>query len=293
MGEHLGEQLAPAAGRASSRRNKFTPLDRRSTMSLRRLSAWSGSAPAAIARSRPGSIASNACCAAGERSDRALPERQSATCRAAASGSAKPMPAELVAQDVGIVGQLRRARPARGRRRSRRPARRAGASRSSSVGAAREPVQPRDIVERRGLGRQQMRLRIVDHLHAVLDRAQQAVGVGELAAPSSRRAVRQRAAPRSRRASPATRTEASRPPWIICWIWTKNSTSRMPPRPRFRSIAGADIRRLARNGRGSAPKSAAPPRSPRNRASAARRTAGSRRGSAAPSAMSPARRARG
>ena len=36
----------------------------------------------------------------------------------------------------------------------------------------------------------------------------------------------------------ATRTEASRPPWIICWIWTKNSTSRIPPRPRFRSKPG-------------------------------------------------------
>ena len=30
-------------------------------------------------------------------------------------------------------------------------------------------------------------------------------------------------------------TDASRPPWIICCIWTKNSTSRMPPRPRLRS----------------------------------------------------------
>ena len=30
-------------------------------------------------------------------------------------------------------------------------------------------------------------------------------------------------------------SEGSRPPRISCWVWTKNSISRMPPRPSFRS----------------------------------------------------------
>ena len=39
------------------------------------------------------------------------------------------------------------------------------------LGAVRQPVQLRDIVERlAGLAGKQMRLRVVDHLHAMLDR---------------------------------------------------------------------------------------------------------------------------
>ena len=187
VGEDQREGLAPARGRASSNRNRFTPLDRRSTMSPKRLSAWPGSAPAAITRSRPGSIASNAACAAGERNARALPERHSATWRAAASGSAKPEAAKLVAQDVGVVGRA----PARrsGIEPVEQAARRldmADATLFDQIRTAGQAVERGNIVERR-LGRgQQVGLGIVDHLHAVLDRPQQAIGIGQAACRGGR-----------------------------------------------------------------------------------------------------------
>ena len=42
-------------------------------------------------------------------------------------------------------------------------------------------MQARDVVERLRLRRNEVRLRIFDHLHPVLDRAQQAIRIGELA----------------------------------------------------------------------------------------------------------------
>ena len=46
-------------------------------------------------------------------------------------------------------------------------------------GAVGEPVEPRDAVERGGIGRQRMGLPVVDHLQPVLDRAQAVVGLAE------------------------------------------------------------------------------------------------------------------
>ena len=54
------------------------------------------------------------------------------------------------------------------------------AKRFEQLAAAREPVQPSDIVERGLARRKQVSLRILDHLHPVLDRSQQAVGAGQL-----------------------------------------------------------------------------------------------------------------
>src|SRR6185503_15952569 len=41
-------------------------------------------------------------------------------------------------------------------------------------------MQPRDIVERFGVGRQKMRLRVFDHLDTMLDGPQQSICLGEI-----------------------------------------------------------------------------------------------------------------
>ena len=53
-----------------------------------------------------------------------------------------------------------------------------------------------------------------------------------------RRSARRAPAPPAPRPCPAARSSGSRPPWMSWWIWAKNSTSRMPPRPRLRSKPG-------------------------------------------------------
>ena len=110
-----------------------------------------------------------------------------------------------------------------------------GRSKSSRRRSVFKPVQPRDIVERGRIARKQMRLRILDHLNAVLDRAQQPIGFGERRSPFPPQAGPAASSAWIASRVAGTRTEGSRPPWIICWIWTKNSTSRIPPRPRFKS----------------------------------------------------------
>ena len=231
MGEHLREQSRKRWTRFEQPEQidpARQPLDDVAEPVERALRVGTGRDRAQSA----GSIASNACCAAGERSERALPERHCATCRAAPSGSANPRP------EIRYAGYPDRstgahARHAPGCRRSRRRARLAE-HQFEQVGAGREAVQMRDIVERIGIARKEVGLRILYHLHPVFDRPQHPVSVGEIigSGRSSRPAASNAAVASS---VAGRRTDGSRPPWIICWIWTKNSTSRIPPRPRLRS----------------------------------------------------------
>jgi hypothetical protein len=63
---------------------------------------------------------------------------------------------------------------------------------------------------------------VVDHLDAMLDRAQRAIGVADHAARRPGRAARP--AQRASASSVAgARSDGSRPPWISCWTWVKNS----------------------------------------------------------------------
>ena len=69
------------------------------------------------------------------------------------------------------------------------------------------------------------------HLHAVLDRAQEAIG---LRSARRRRLGVIHCASASASSMSSVRRPRSfglRPPAISCWVWTKNSISRMPPRP--------------------------------------------------------------
>ena len=128
------------------------------------------------------------------------PSASSTTWRARRSGSAKPSRASSLSQNVADRWTRRCARPARGCRKSRPTRSTCGCSSSSSSSPLGKSVQLRDIVERGCARGKQMRLRVVDHLHAMLDRPQQPVGLGQLARPSPRPAARRREAPRSRRA---------------------------------------------------------------------------------------------
>ena len=68
--------------------------------------------------------------------------------------------------------------------------------------AASQPVKQCDIVEGSRARGKQMRLRILDHLHAMLDRTQQPVRLGELAAAWSSGDLPTARAPELHRASP-------------------------------------------------------------------------------------------
>ena len=178
-----------SGGRASSRRKKLTPLDSRSTMSLRRLSAWSGSAPAAIAWSKPGSIASNACCA-GRRAQRPrLARAPVGDMPRGRFGVGEPELAAARAQDVAdrwtsrsrssgarLSKSARRARHAgagdrAARRRLARPCSRATLSSACGCAGSKWVCASSTICTRCSIG------------------AQQPVGIGKLARPSLRPAA--------------------------------------------------------------------------------------------------------
>ena len=100
--------------------------------------------------------------------------------RAAPAGSANPSERSSFGEDVGVVRQLRC------RLGSEAIEDHAGPfdvrPQQAEQGIATvQPMQLRDIVERAGLGRQHVRLRIVNHLHAMLDCPQKPVGIAELA----------------------------------------------------------------------------------------------------------------
>ncbi len=91
----------------------------------------------------------------------------------------------------------------------------------------RHPIQPLAQWQLMGLA-------VVDHLHPMLDRAQQDIGIGQ------RRRLLRIDPPRLGQFRQRV-TGGGRPQcgiasaWINWWICAKNSISRMPPRPRFRS----------------------------------------------------------
>ena len=173
-----------------------------------------------------------------------MPERQSAMCRAAASGSAKPSSLQLARRECRGRWTVARARPG---------------ARLSKICPARSTCGPQQI-EQRGAARPAR----AAARHCRARPARPEAGASAHPRPSARDARSSAAADRLRRARwpfprragpprPApsiassvagARTDGSRPPWIICWIWTKNSTSRIPPRPRFKIVAGADLRIL-------------------------------------------------
>ena len=76
-------------------------------------------------------------------------------------------------------------------------------------------------------------LLVSDHLQAVLDPAQEHIGLAELGGGAS---VIQRSLASAASMSSVRRPRSAglRPPAMSCWVWTKNSISRMPPRPSFR-----------------------------------------------------------
>ena len=81
------------------------------------------------------------------------------------------------------------------------------------------------------VGRQAVGLAVVDHLQAVLDLAEEAVGLDQLVRAPRLDRGRQRPAPAGSRTCRRCAASGSRPPKISCWVWAKNSISRMPPRP--------------------------------------------------------------
>ena len=101
---------AKMPGQLRPRLEQAVEIDRRSTAARRyrdsRLSACSGSAPAAIARRSRGSIASNAVARGGgaQRTRLARPPVAD-RCAAATSGSAKPSAFSSLRKDVRIVGK--------------------------------------------------------------------------------------------------------------------------------------------------------------------------------------------
>ena len=184
--------------------------------------------------------------------------------------------AELFGEDVGVVRQLRC------RLRSEAIEDHAGPfdvrPQQAEQGIATvQPMQLRDIVERRDLHRQHVRLRIVNHLHAMLDCPQKAVGFAELARSALVEALRREEVSQSvecRRGPDGGITAA------VDHLLDLHEEFDLanPAAPALQIIPRADVAHLAQNGRGSAPRSGGLPRSPRNRASGARRRVGSHRG---------------
>ena len=66
----------------------------------------------------------------------------------------------------------------------------------------------------------------------MLDRAQETVRLDQVVGVGAGTIVpaRDQRAPGCRRV-PRSRSAGMRPPQISCWVWTKNSISRIPPRP--------------------------------------------------------------
>ena len=94
-----------------------------------------------------------------------------------------------------------------------------------------KPEKSRKTLERLGIRRQRVGLLVRDHLQPVLGAAQEQIGLAPVRAAPPRRPMpfgeRSRASSACRR----SRNSGWRPPAINCWVWTKNSISRMPPRP--------------------------------------------------------------
>src|SRR5262249_34361007 len=102
--------------------------------------------------------------------------------------------------------------------------------------ATGEPHEPCEVLQGGAFGRQRMRLLIRHHLQPVLDSAQEPIGGVELRAGSGHgRGLTQPGGAKAARGGRVARKRSSglRPPAINCWVWTKNSISRMPPRPSF------------------------------------------------------------
>ena len=119
-----------------------------------------------------------------------------------ASGSSKPRAPSSRRRISGSFERRPRFR-ARGRRRCARPARR-GARAGEQFVATVQAMKPGDIVEGARPRRKHMRLRVIDHLHAMLDCPQQPIGVAERSAPRRPRGARPRRVRRSHRAWPAS-----------------------------------------------------------------------------------------
>ena len=184
-------------------------------MSLSRLSARFGSPPAAIASKQGGKhgLEGLTCRRRAERARFARPP----ICNVALRGfdvRQAELP-ELDSQDSRIIGQART-----GLRRetvkNRPDAFHARPQQVEQGVAAGKPMQLRDIVERLGTGRQEVGLRIVDHLHAMLDGPKQSISSSEIFS-----AIPRPAGPLATSAPIASsvagaRTDRSRPPWIIC-----------------------------------------------------------------------------
>ena len=156
----------------------------------------------------------------------------------------------------GIVRQLPVARRARGCRRSRRRARRAAASRSSSSAPSPSPCSCATLSSAAGSRGKQVRLRVVDHLHAMLDRAQQPVGSASSlgASAASSRPPRRSAVDRVERRRRAHRRIAAAVDHLLDLDEELDLADSAAAA--LQVVAGAECLRLARNGRGSARRSA-------------------------------------
>ena len=183
--------MLASRGRASSRRKRLTPLDSRSTMSLRRLSACSGRGLAAIARSRAGSIASNAFCAR-RRAQRRAPGPSASRRPGAARPARSPKPIAAISPRR-MSGSFDSRSPRSVTSPSNAPptASTCGAQPVEQARAVAQPVEPRDLVERSAspAGRR-CSCAVVDHLHAMLGGAQRAIAVADRARDRRRRAAR-------------------------------------------------------------------------------------------------------
>ena len=74
-----------------------------------------------------------------------------------------------------------------------------------------------------------------EHLQAMFQRAQEDIGLRQLVHRFRRDPPLDLQAERSMSSVRAPRRRGRRPPKISCWVWTKNSISRMPPRPSLTS----------------------------------------------------------
>src|SRR6516165_958116 len=94
----------------------------------------------------------------------------------------------------------------------------------------------RDPFQAGATRRQHMRLRVVDHLQAVLKASEKAVVVNQS------RGDRRIDGGRSASHVGPTCSWYIRPPQISCWVCAKNSISRIPPRPVFMSWPSTAMR---------------------------------------------------
>ena len=222
------EKSCTPAGRLPRKRSKFS-------------SAWSGAAvePSAfrsagissVSSSRARAVRGRAVAAvmpARARCPRPPPDRGSPALRASASvpgSSSVPVKTRLPPGRRGSAPPRTAGRS--GLRRN------AGASSRSSWKDCESAIA-QEGGDRRHAGLvvgQAVGLLVVDHLQAVLDLAQEAVGLDQLVGGARRDVARRPRARAASRRSPRRRSAGLRPPKISCWVWAKNSISRMPPRP--------------------------------------------------------------